>query len=118
VELELEKQKSRENSKARRRFAIKATTFDVRGRMISIGYNSYSKTHPQQARLAKMAGLECKQHLHAEVAAIIKSRDRKIHKIKIERYDSQGNPRLAAPCPVCQMAISMAGISVVEYTVG
>jgi deoxycytidylate deaminase len=102
----------------RRKFSIKATTIDSKGRVISIGYNSYTKTHPKQAKLAKMAGLECKQHLHAEIAAIIKSKDRPIHKIKIERYDSKGQPKLAAPCPVCQMAIKMAGIKFVEYTVG
>lgn len=103
---------------ARKKFVIKATTFDSRGRVISIGHNSYTKTHPRQAQMAKLAGLEVKQHLHAEIAAIIKSKDKNIHKIKIERYDSEGNPKLAAPCPVCQMAIKLAGIKFVEYTVG
>lgn len=106
------------SNRARRKFTIKASTLDSRGRVISTAYNSYTKTHPKQARLAKMVGLECKQHLHAEIAAIIKSKDRQIHKIKIERYDVNGNPKLAAPCPVCQMAIKMAGIKFVEYTVG
>lgn len=106
------------SNSTRRKFTIKASTLDSRGRVISTAYNSYTKTHPRQARLAKMVGLECKQHLHAEIAAIIKSKDRQIHKIKIERYDVNGNPKLAAPCPVCQMAIKMAGIKFVEYTVG
>lgn len=105
-------------SSGRRKFTIKASTLDSKGRVISVGYNSYTKTHPKQAKLAKMVGLECKQHLHAEIAAIIKSKGRLIHKIKIERYDVNGNPKLAAPCPVCQMAIKMAGIKFVEYTVG
>jgi deoxycytidylate deaminase len=65
-----------------------------------------------------MVGLDDKQYLHAEVAAIIRSKGRDIHKIKIERYDSEGNPKLAAPCPVCQLAIKMAGIKFVEHTVG
>jgi deoxycytidylate deaminase len=105
-------------TKARKKFVIKATTFDSRDRIISVGYNSYTKTHPRQAKIADMVGLDDKQYLHAEVAAIIRSKGRDIHKIKIERYDSEGNPKLAAPCPVCQMAIKMAGIKFVEYTVG
>ena len=103
---------------ARKKFVIKATTFDSRDRVISVGYNSYTKTHPKQAKMAAMVGLDDKQHLHAEVAAIIKSKGRDIHKIKIERYDSRGNPKLAAPCPVCQLAIKMAGIKFIEHTIG
>ena len=103
---------------ARKKFVIKATTFDSRDRIISVGYNSYTKTHPKQAKMAAMVGLDVKQHLHAEIAAIIRSKGRDIHKIKIERYDSEGNPKLAAPCPVCQLAIKMAGIKFVEHTVG
>lgn len=103
---------------ARKKFVIKATTYDAKDRVISVGYNSYTKTHPKQAKIAAKVGLDVKQHLHAEIAAIIKSKRRDIHKIKIERYDSQGNPKMAAPCPVCQMAIKMAGIKFVEHTVG
>lgn len=103
---------------SRKKFVIKATTFDARGRVISVGYNSYTKTHPKQAKMAAKVGLVDKQHLHAEVSAIIKSKGRDIHKIKVERYDSKGNPKLAAPCPVCQLAIKMAGIKFVEHTVG
>ena len=103
---------------ARKKFVIKATTFDSRDRVISVGYNSYTKTHPKQAKMAAMVGLDDKQYLHAEVAAIIKSKGRDIHKIKIERYDSRGNPKLAAPCPVCQLAIKMAGIKFIEHTIG
>lgn len=106
------------SSTARKKFEIKATTFDSRDRIIAVGFNSYTKTHPRQAKIAKMAGLDVKQHLHAEIAAIIKSKDKNINKIKIERYDSEGNPKLAAPCPVCQIAIKMAGIQFVEYTIG
>jgi tRNA(Arg) A34 adenosine deaminase TadA len=101
-----------------KRYVIKATTYDKRGRVIAVGNNSYTRTHPRQSEMAKLAGLEHKQHLHAEIAAIIRSRDKSIHKIMIERYDTEGNPKLAAPCPVCQMAIKLAKIKFVEYTVG
>lgn len=102
----------------RKKYVIKATTYDKRGRVIAVGYNNYLRTHPKQSEWARLAGHEHKQSLHAEVAAIIRSRSKDIHKIKVERYDSMGNPKLAAPCPVCQLAIKMAKIKLVEFTVG
>jgi deoxycytidylate deaminase len=99
-----------------RKFLVKATCFDKRGRVISIGFNSYTRTHPKQAKLAKIAGLEEKQTLHAEIAAIIKARGKPIHSIMVERYHRDGKPALAAPCPVCQLAIKMAGIKHVHHT--
>ena len=103
---------------ARRRYHIKATTYDKKGRVISTGVNDYERTHPLQAEYAAKVGFPEKQYLHAEIAAIIKSRRRTIHSIKIERYDNDGNPRNAAPCAVCRIAIKLAGIKWVNYTVG
>lgn len=96
---------------------IKATVFDKRGRVLSIGQNSYVKTHPEQARLAKKCGLEHKVFLHAEVAAILKVRDlKKAHRILITRFGKNGEPLLAAPCPICASAIKAAGIKHIEHT--
>ncbi len=103
---------------AKRQYHIKATTYDKRGRIIAIGTNDYRRTHPMQAHHANLAGLPEKQYLHAEIAAIIRSRGKKIHTIKIERYDHEGKPRNAAPCPVCSSAIKLAQIKWVNYTVG
>ena len=100
----------------KRRYQIVATTRDKRGRVIARGHNEYHRTHPRQAQYALHVGLPQKQYLHAEIAAIIKSRGRRVHSITIERYDSEGRPRLAAPCPVCQHAIELAGIKWVSYT--
>lgn len=103
---------------AKRRYQIKATTYDKRGRVLAVGVNSYHKTHPLQAQWAAQVDQEYKQTLHAEIAAIIKSKRHDIHTIKIERYDREGNPRNAQPCAVCQHAINLAGIRWVNYTVG
>ena len=102
---------------AKRRYVIKATTYDKRGRVLSTGVNDYDRTHPQQAKWAKLAGHPQKLFLHAEIAALVKCRAEP-YKIKIERYDAEGNPKLAKPCPVCELAIRRAGIKFVEYTVG
>jgi deoxycytidylate deaminase len=101
-----------------KKHVVKATTFDKKGNIIAVGYNSYVKTHPKQAHFAKLAKEPYKQNLHAEIAAIIRSKANEIHKILIERYDAAGNPKLAKPCPICEIAIKMANIKLVEYTVG
>jgi deoxycytidylate deaminase len=99
-----------------KRQEIIATTYDKRGRVISSAVNSYSKTHTLQAQYASRVGTDYKIYLHAEILAIIRAKGREIHKIKIERYDSNGNPKLARPCSVCDFAISQAKIKLVEYT--
>lgn len=100
------------------RVLITATCYDKRGRIISTSTNSYSQSHPYQAKLSRMFGMPDRIYLHAEIAAIIKARGRKIYKIFIERYDSLGNPKTACPCPACTEAIRLAGIERVEFTVG
>lgn len=101
-----------------KRQSLTATTYDKRGRVIAVGYNSYTQTHPKQKELACKAGLPEKEYLHAELSSIIKSKGKAIHKIKIERYDKNGNPKLAKPCPICELAIKQANIKFIEYTVG
>lgn len=101
-----------------RRQEVKATVYDKRGRVLSIGYNSYERTHPKMKKFAEKAHYPHKEYLHAEVSALIKIRFGKPYHIKIERYDVKGNPKLAAPCPVCQLAIKEAGIKLITYTIG
>lgn len=100
-----------------RKIHIVATIYDKRGRILSIGANSYTKTHPMQAKYAATVGLPHKQYLHAEIAAILRLSDvSKAHRIKVERYDAKGNPANAKPCPICDHVIRSAGIKVVEWT--
>jgi len=63
-----------------------------------------------------MVGHPQKQYLHAEIAAILAAKTRIIHKIKIERYNTYGKPMLAKPCTICQLAIKMFNIKLVEHT--
>lgn len=96
---------------------LSAVIYDKRGRVISVGQNSYVKTHPLQAKHANQVGLPDKQFLHAEIHAIVRCRDlSKAHRIFVSRWDSKGNPALAKPCPVCMSAIEAAGIEIVEHT--
>jgi len=96
---------------------IAAFIYDKRGRVISIGQNSYIKTHPLQARHANKVGEEHKIFLHAEIAAISKCKDlTKAHRLVIIRYDRHGNPAMAKPCKVCQSAIAATSIKIIEHT--
>jgi tRNA(Arg) A34 adenosine deaminase TadA len=97
---------------------LKATVYDKKGRVLAVGENSYEKTHPKMACLAKKTNKPDRIYLHAEIAALVKVRSGTPYKIFVERYDSKGNPKLAAPCPICMMAIKEAGIKRIEYTVG
>lgn len=104
-----------------RRHDLTATIYDRRGNILSVGHNSYKKTHPKMLQLSQQV-LDDPHHvfLHAEVAALIKlaklRRHASPHRIHIERYDRMGRPKLAAPCPMCQLAISLAGIKHITYT--
>lgn len=96
---------------------VKATVYDKKGRVLAVGHNSYTKTHPRQADLARRVGAERKAYLHAEVAAIIRAGDRGF-RIHIERHRRNGEVGLARPCEICWLAIEEAGIKEVTYTIG
>lgn len=102
---------------SRTQFNLTAIIYDKRGKVLSVGKNSYIKTHPQMKLHGEKVGLPNKLFLHAEVAAIVKCRDlSKAHKIVVMRFDKTGIGRNAKPCPVCQSAIDAAGIKFIEHT--
>ncbi|MCK9530458.1 MAG: hypothetical protein M0R77_07845 [Gammaproteobacteria bacterium] len=99
--------------------ALKAVIYDKRGRVLSVGENSYTKTHRVQAEYAERAGTPHKIYLHAEAAAILKCRDlSKAHRIFVSRTNKRGDFLLAKPCPACELMIKESGIKVVEWSVG
>lgn len=102
----------------RQKHKIIAKCLDAKGRVLSIATNSYKKTHPIQAHFARLAGQPERIYLHAEIHAILKAGDKKIHTIEVTRINSQGNSALAKPCPVCMAAIKAYGIKYVKWSVG
>jgi len=101
-----------------RRHVVKATVYDKRGRILSEAYNSYDKTSPIQAKYGQRVNQPDRIYLHAELRAIIRVKNGSPYKIKVVRYDKNNCPKLAKPCPICELAIKEAGIKFVEYTVG
>lgn len=87
------------------RCSVYAVALNKRGRIVAEGGNSYIKTHTVQAEFSIKAGLADKQCLHAEVKTLISAKGKKIAKLLIARVDSDGQPRIAKPCPVCQAMI-------------
>lgn len=98
------------------RHKVVAYCYDKRGRLISRASNSYKKTHPLQKHFANLVGRPEAEYLHAEIAALLRTNDRPIHHIHIERFDKQGNPALAKPCSICEAAIKAYGVKTVSYT--
>lgn len=95
---------------------ITALAYDKKGRLISVGHNSYVKTHPLQYRLAARSGNPNKIFLHAEVDALIKARGQKVHKLVVMRRGKSGRWLNASPCPSCKLAIKEFGVEKVEHT--
>ena len=91
-----------------------AAVLDDRGNVISTGFN-IKKTHPKQAKYAKLAKQEGKQFLHAEIAALVKLRSRGTS-IVVCRFSSRGLLKSSRPCEVCMLAIKEAGIRTIIYS--
>lgn len=99
-----------------KRFVIIAKAYCKKGKLLSVGTNSYEKTSPVMQYFANQVGLPEKKYIHAEVQALLRSRDKQVYKLTVERYTSDGEPALAKPCLVCQEAIKAYGVKQVEYT--
>lgn len=100
-----------------RKHQIKASVYDKKGRLLSVGVNSYVKTHPVQKKLTDLYGNGTQLYLHAEVHALLKlKKTHKPYRIYIERYDYKGVAKKAKPCRMCQNLIDSFNIQVVEYT--
>lgn len=102
-----------------KKYEITAIIRDKHGHIISRANNSYVKTHPMQARLAEKVGREKKIYLHAEVLAILRAgyQIERAYSIEVYRFDSEGKPRLAKPCPICMELIRTTPIKQIIFTV-
>ena len=101
-----------------RKYEVTAIVKDKHGMVISRGINSYVKTHPLQAKLAKRANRPLAIFLHAECDAIIKAghKIKDAYTIEVYRFDRDGKPKLAKPCPICMSLIKTTPIRRIIYT--
>lgn len=95
-----------------RKQTLAITTF--RGRIVSFAFNSYTKTHPYQAKLSKTVGNGAQTVLHAEVRALSLAKS-PIDSIWVFRQGKAGWLN-AKPCPICKEAIRRRGVENVFHT--
>lgn len=96
---------------------VTAIVYDRKGNVLSVGRNSFVKTHPIQARAAKAVGQEKRIFLHAEIHALVQIRNwDEAKSIQVIRLGSDGRELLAKPCPVCMHVIKQTGITRIEHT--
>lgn len=97
---------------------LTAIIYDRKGKVLSIGKNSYVKTHPLQAKHASKVGKPENIVLHAEIDAIIRCRNLdKAYRIFVSRINKSGDTRLAKPCAICMSAIGQTKIQKIEWTI-
>lgn len=99
------------------RYSLEATIYDKRGRVLAVGNNSYTKSHPMQVKFAEKVGKPDAIFLHAEMDALRRLKDwDKAHRIVVTRFDKNGEPAIAKPCKICRLALEHAGINHIEHT--
>lgn len=100
----------------KKRFLIVAKCLDKKGKLLASATNTYTKSHPIQKHFAILANQPERDKLHAEISALLRAKDKSIRTIQVERYNADGSPALARPCPVCSAAIKAFGVRQIIYT--
>jgi deoxycytidylate deaminase len=100
-------------------YFVGAIILDAHGRVESVGFNSFSKSHPYQKKLSERIPIHNKReqiYLHAEISALIKSAG-KGHTMIVARIGMKEHiHRLAKPCLICQEAIKQSHLKKVYFT--
>lgn len=99
----------------KQKFNVVCIIVDKKYHILSIGTNSFTKSHTRQAYYARRIGNKVKIFLHAEIDSLIKCQGEP-YAMFIARVKKDGTPALAKPCLICQGAIKDAGIQKVYYT--
>lgn len=94
------------------KYRLAAAVYDGKYNIISIGTNSYVKTHPLQARY----GAPHRLFIHAEIQAIVRSNGKEKRGIAVVRTTNDGRLAIAKPCDACLAAILEAGLKEIVYS--
>lgn len=102
-----------------KKYFVGAVVLDRKGNPVSIGFNSYTKTHPYQKLLSdtvKMKGREMQFYLHAEINALIRCNCMP-HTLIVARIGVDDKTLgLSKPCPLCQEAIKQFSLKKTYFT--
>lgn len=90
---------------------------DKRGKVLSVGYNSYESSCRMQRTFANKVGKPDAAFNHAEISALSKLKHfHKPHTLYVARANALGNPLYCEPCIVCKSAIEHLGIKEVIFS--
>lgn len=95
-------------------YRVAATAFGIHGSPLYTGTNSYVKTHPVQAMLAKMVGMPDRIYLHAEIDALVRAGSQ-VHTMVVTRVGAANQRLPSKPCAICRLAMRRAGVRRVLY---
>ena len=93
---------------------VGAIVLDKKGNVLSVGFSSYTKSHPRQYFYNKKINPN-KIYLHAEVDALIKCKGEP-HTMIIGRVGRDGLVHIARPCKGCYNAIKDVKVKKVYFT--
>lgn len=95
-----------------------AIAYDKKGRVICIARNSYSKTHPIQAKYAKKVGRPHKIYLHAEILACLRAEamGKDVHRLHVFRIGADGKERNSKPCSICREFLKDVGVKNITHS--
>ncbi len=99
------------------KFKLAAAVYDKSGALIGSATNNMSKSHPWQERLARAVGHPDKIFLHAEVAALLKSKGGDPNVLYVARIKKDGTTGLSKPCDICMEAMRLSGVEEYYYTI-
>lgn len=122
IEYAIEQAKKLPIEKDRQR--LYAVLTDKKGNILAEASNDYDKSHPFQAKYAKMLGMEEKIYKHAEIATLIKIVTvykkkhliEKAHTLYVARVGKTQQVMNACPCPICQKALNDFNIENIVHT--
>jgi len=99
------------------KYNLVAIITDKKGKILSTGKNSYTKTHPKMALWSKKYGNPYRIYLHAECHAILKLKENDDpYVIYVARTGKNGEPLNSKPCKICMNVIKKVGIKEIFYT--
>lgn len=100
-----------------KRYHIVATCFSKQGKVLGTATNQYNKSHPLAKLYSLKAGLsEQRCYIHAELGAILKSGDKQVHSILVQRFHKDGSMANAFPCKSCQLMLKDFRVRKIVYT--
>lgn len=95
---------------------VTAIAYDKRNKVLSVGSNSYVKTHPLMFKFGKKVGKPKKIYLHAELDALLKARPHQVYKLVVLRVGKSGKYLNAKPCKICQEIIKLFNVQKIEHS--